>query len=214
MSQFPALPATFPSQLPPPIPQSPISYQPQPQSGPLQPYQPATFNTLYLWWAIVVGLHLLLLLPSIIVYPLQYIAIPIFIAAIVFENLILYKAWNQIQDGCQRTTPGRAIGFGFIPFFNFYWWFTEYQGLAEDLNSFTRKYGLNTPPIAVPLAATVCILSICKWLLFWVPVIGAIIAIAEIVILFIFLHQVRLSAATIAQAKLTAAAQAGTLPIR
>ena len=49
--------------------------------------------------------NLLLLLPSIVIYPLQYIAIPIFIAAIVFENLILYKAWNQIQDGCQRTTP-------------------------------------------------------------------------------------------------------------
>ena len=211
MSQFPALPATFPSQLPPPIPASPGGYQSPQQAGPIRPYQPATFSTLFLWWAIIAGVLLLLMLLSIAVWPLHYVAIPVFIATTVFEALILYKAWNQIQDGAQRTTPGRAVGFGFIPFFNFYWWFTEYQGLAEDLNSFNRKYGLNAPPIAVPIAATACILSICKWLLCWLPVINSLVTIAEIVLIFIFLHQVKLASMAVAQAKLTAAMQAGTI---
>lgn len=215
MSQFPAVPATFAEQMPPPLPlpcpPNPVAGQSR-IGGPLQPYQPATFSTLYLWWAIIAGLHLLLLVPAIVVWPLHFIALPIFIASIVFEALILYKAWNQIQDGLQRTTAGRAVGFGFIPFFNFYWWFTEYQGLAEDLNSFTRKYGLHVSPVAAPLAATICILSICKWLLCWLPVINSILVISEIVLLIFFLHQVKLASMAIAQAKITAAAQAGTLP--
>ena len=214
MSDFPAMPAGFATQLPPPIPAwAGVSAHPGNLTrGPLTPYKPESFSTLYLWWAIIAGLHLLLLVPSLILWPLHFIALPIFIASVVFEVLILYKAWNQIQDGAQRTTPGRAVGFGFIPFFNFYWWFTEYQGLAEDANSFTRKYGLNTPLVSVPLAATICILSICKWLLCWLPVLNSLLVISEIVLLVIFLHQVKLASMAIAQAKITAAAQAGTLP--
>ena len=31
-----------------------------------------------------------------------------------------YQAWSAIQDGHARTSPGRAVGFVFIPLFNFY----------------------------------------------------------------------------------------------
>jgi hypothetical protein len=218
MSQFPAAPLAYPAHLPPPLPSgygSQVSSQPRgPIGGPLYPYQPQSFSTLYLWWAIAAGVHVLVLFPCIILFPLHLLAFPIFVASVTMEAILLYKAWNQIQDGQQRTSPGKAVGYGFIPFFNFYWWFVAYQGLAEDLNSFTRKYGLNAPQISSPLAMVVCILSICKWLLIWVPGIGAMLAIAEAVVLFIFLQQVKLASMAVAQAKLTAASQAGTLPVR
>jgi hypothetical protein len=36
----------------------------------------------------------------------------------------LYRAWKCLQPGgLARTTPGKAIGFLFIPFFNLYWIF-------------------------------------------------------------------------------------------
>ncbi len=43
------------------------------------------------------------------------------IAGIVFTAMLVYKLWDSIQDGTARTTPGKGVGFLFIPFFNFYW---------------------------------------------------------------------------------------------
>jgi hypothetical protein len=41
----------------------------------------------------------------------------------IYTFVILWKMWSSIQDGNARTTPGKAIGFLFIPFFNIYWIF-------------------------------------------------------------------------------------------
>ena len=46
-----------------------------------------------------------------------------------------YKVWVSIQDGHARTTPGKAIGFMFIPFFNGYWLFQSIWGFAKDYNT-------------------------------------------------------------------------------
>src|SRR5215472_4189380 len=37
--------------------------------------------------------------------------------------VLIYQMWQSIQDGHARTTPGKAVGFLFIPFFNLYWMF-------------------------------------------------------------------------------------------
>lgn len=215
MSQFPAVPLDQQNHAPPPLPSWCVPQGPRgPIGGPPRPYQPEGFSTLYLWWAICVGVCLVVLVPAIAAHGLQILAIPAALAAVALETIILYRSWNQIQDGFQRASPGRAVGFGFIPFFNFYWWFVEYQGLAEDLNAFTRKYGLNAQPVSATLAMVLCIISICKWLLFWFPVIGALLIIAEIVLQFIFLRQVRDASEAVARAKIIAAMQAGTLPAR
>ena len=67
------------------------------------------------------------------------------IAAIV-GYVILYKAWQAIQDGQPRTTPGKAVGFLFIPFFNVYWMFVAYWGWAKDCNAYISSKGLNLTP--------------------------------------------------------------------
>ena len=46
----------------------------------------------------------------------------------------------MIQAGGVRTTPGKAVGFLFIPFFNLYWVFTTYVGLAKDWNRVMASY--------------------------------------------------------------------------
>jgi hypothetical protein len=59
--------------------------------------------------------------------------IPAFIA--------LHRAWACLQPGgMARSTPGKAVGFLFIPFFNIYWLFQAYLGLAKDWNRTAGTY--------------------------------------------------------------------------
>jgi hypothetical protein len=56
--------------------------------------------------------------------------------------MYLYRAWSCLQQGgLARTTPGKAIGFLFIPFFNLYWMFQAIKGLASDWNRTVSAYG-------------------------------------------------------------------------
>ena len=73
--------------------------------------------------------HILILLPALAVFLYSWV--------IYFQ--LIYKAWASIQDGQARTTPGKAVGFLFIPFFNLYWIFQVFHGFAVDYNRFAAK---------------------------------------------------------------------------
>lgn len=61
-------------------------------------------------------------------------------SAVVFFNF-LYKAWKSVQHFQVRTTPGKAVGFCFIPFFNFYWYFVALTGFVDDFNRVVEAEG-------------------------------------------------------------------------
>ncbi len=74
--------------------------------------------------------------------------------------VLLYKAWAAIQDGQVRTTPGKAVGFCFIPFFNLYWIFQAFYGFAVDFNRYAARHSLPTRmPEGQFLAYTVLLLA-------------------------------------------------------
>jgi hypothetical protein len=75
--------------------------------------------------------------------------------------LLLYKAWAVIQDGHASTTPEKAVGFIFIPFYNFYWIFKAWHGLARDYNRYIGRHGFQVPALRGGLFLTFCILFIC-----------------------------------------------------
>jgi len=52
----------------------------------------------------------------------------------VFALILLHKCWAVLPPDWARTTPGRAVGFLFIPVFNIYWMFQAQVGLATDMN--------------------------------------------------------------------------------
>ncbi|MFN4260673.1 MAG: hypothetical protein ACK4RK_15360 [Gemmataceae bacterium] len=79
--------------------------------------------------------------------------------ALIF-GVLLYKMWGQVQDGAARTTPGKALGFLFIPFFNFYWAFVVLPGLADELNRCAARRDLDISPASRGLMITYCILCI------------------------------------------------------
>jgi hypothetical protein len=87
-------------------------------------------------------------------------------AAILFGSsiwyLLLYRAWAAIQDGNASTTPEKAVGFLFIPFYNFYWIFKAWYGFAQDYNRYLDRYALNTPKLAESLFLVFCIFFICS----------------------------------------------------
>jgi hypothetical protein len=161
-----------------------------PIGEPVIPYRPETFSSLYLWFAILAGVSI----------PLMFVLIGFvtLIAAGVFALILLFKAWNQIQDGYQRTSAGNAVGFCFIPFFNFYWHFVAYYGLAQDVNAYARRYQIAAPPVSEGLALTHCILCVCSI----IPYLGLLAALAALVIVFILLHQIKAASVAIAHAKL------------
>ena len=72
----------------------------------------------------------------------------------------LYKMWDAIQDGHARATPGQAVGFIFIPFFNLYWIFRAFWGFAEDCNQYLDRHALSARKLSTGVFLAYTIVSI------------------------------------------------------
>jgi uncharacterized membrane protein len=107
-----------------------------------------------------------------------------FIAAI-FGYVLLYKAWQAIQDGQPQTTPGKAVGFLFIPFFNLYWIFVAYWGWAKDYNKYAVERGYQLPVVPEGLFLAYPIVTLCSAL----PYVGSLAGLALVVIFIIICIQ-------------------------
>lgn len=85
-------------------------------------------------------------------------------AAVLFSTsiwcILLYRAWEAIDDGNARTTPGKAVGLLFIPFFNFYWIFVAWYGFAQDYNRYIERHGVSARKLEESLFLACSILSI------------------------------------------------------
>ena len=95
--------------------------------------------------------------------------LPLFWAFITYL-ILMHKAWACIQDGHARTTPGKAVGFMFIPLFNFYWAFRAIPGFADDYNAYLLRAKISAPPLGRGILQTQVILQ----LIGIVPVVGVI----------------------------------------
>lgn len=94
------------------------------------------------------------------------------ILCIIFGARLLYFAWASIQDGHARTTPGKAVGFSFIPVFNLYWAFYMMVGYTTDYNNYIARYKFKATPLNFGLFLTLVILGIVSIVLVRIPVIG------------------------------------------
>lgn len=85
------------------------------------------------------------------------------IIALVNSLSIVYHGWAAIQDGGRaRTKPGEAIGFLFIPIFNWYWMFVCYKGLAEDMNNYQMSRNMNYQKVEDGLPTAYCVIGLCS----------------------------------------------------
>ncbi len=92
--------------------------------------------------------------------------------------VLIYKMWAAIQDGHARTTPGKALGFLFIPFFNLYWMFQVFPGFAKDYNAYVDRQDLGVPHLSTALFTAYCALILCGF----IPLVGIAADIAAFVV--------------------------------
>jgi len=119
------------------------------------------------------------------------LSVPALIVTTVFCCILLYRHWSLLQGHGARTTPGKAVGFGFIPFYCFYWWFVAYAGLAQDNNRHFRETGITSARMSYGLAVTDCILGVLGCTIGLIPVVGAVIMVPYMIIGFILVLQQR-----------------------
>ena len=62
------------------------------------------------------------------------------IFGVIVGFVYLYRAWMLLQPGGATTTPGKAVGFLFIPLFTVYWRFIAYWKWSQDWNRITARY--------------------------------------------------------------------------
>lgn len=63
------------------------------------------------------------------------------IFATIFISILHHRCWKQLPSQSQWTTPGKAVGYMFIPFYNLYWAFTSWRKLAEGINRELERRG-------------------------------------------------------------------------
>lgn len=111
--------------------------------------------------------------------------LPMLYWVVVFCFLV-HKMWAAIQDGNVRTSPGKAVGFLFIPFFNLYWAFQAFPGWATDYNNYLKRHGIDAKPVPHGLFLAFPILVLCAV----IPVVGILATLANFVIMIIMVSKI------------------------
>ncbi len=82
-----------------------------------------------------------------------------------------YRMWDVINDGKSRMTPGKAIGYLFIPVYAIYWMFQVWS-FPADYNAYVNRYHLQNkvPPLDNNLHQLVPILLITSVFIIPIPI--------------------------------------------
>ena len=88
----------------------------------------------------------------------SFLGILALIAATVLQYILTYRYWETIQSIHPRTTPGKAVGYMFIPFFSIYWIWEAYHGLSKDMNQYMNVNNVPGERINEALSLAYCIL--------------------------------------------------------
>ncbi len=104
---------------------------------------------------------------------------------LVVISIFAYKIWSIIPPEIATTTPGKAVGFLFIPFYNLYWIFVVYPGWAKDYNLLLAAKKINLPVFSVGLPKTIAIFT----LLSMIPYLGILFSLINIILVMVFISK-------------------------
>ena len=91
------------------------------------------------------------------------------LAAFAFLTVIVRRGWQVAES--PDMSPGRAQGFLFIPFFNYYWVFRSFAGLPAALTSRGEKLGVAGAKFGSGFALT-CAILLCISHIVWLANVG------------------------------------------
>ncbi len=126
----------------------------------------------------------------------------------IYFLVVLYRAWAIVQDGHATTTPGAAVGFLFIPLFQFYWIFVATLGLAKALNGFADRHRLAAPRASVLLGGTLAV----YYVVAAIPFLGSGAAVLNLLIVPLFMQSIYRTARCFCTENATAVEDAETGP--
>ena len=103
----------------------------------------------------------------------------------IISLIYLYRGWTVLQPHTSHSTPGKAVGFLFIPFFSLYWYFVAYWRFSQEWNRIVagNPTQRGAPSMSEGLILTYAILNIISAL--FTPL-----AIVNLIIFLIIMKQI------------------------
>ncbi|RPJ64716.1 MAG: hypothetical protein EHM20_18110 [Alphaproteobacteria bacterium] len=95
------------------------------------------------------------------------------IISLLIEFMLFYKMWAAIKDTQTSISPGKAVGFLFIPVFNIYWALLMITGFVEDYNGFVQRRSIKTQNLPMLLFMIYSFMFILTGLLVTIPMMFA-----------------------------------------
>ena len=114
-----------------------------------------------------------------IIFPISF--------AIFFLLEFIYYGWRVIE-GAQSVAKGsEAVGYLFIPFYNFYWVFVAIYSLAKENNRIMSYISPQGQKMSENIAITICILFI----LMFIPFIGFASVFPFMILVYLYVKQLK-----------------------
>lgn len=118
---------------------------------------------------------------SILLLILVFLAALAIVTAKVLTLVYMARLWSVLRYSTPRTSAGKAVGLLFVPFFNLYWIFMAFHGLAQDWNRITSQHPdlAHAPKLREGVFLAFCIGSVCfppLAFVLWFPVMAQICA--------------------------------------
>ena len=117
-----------------------------------------------------------------------WIALISLILTIVSLAMLHYKCWKAVPGEFARLTPGKAVGYLFIPIFEFYWAFPSIAGLGSACTRLARSKGIEGFEHLERLGLTVAILNCLSIIGIFNSVLGSLAALGGLVA-FVFFYR-------------------------
>jgi hypothetical protein len=112
--------------------------------------------------------------------------LPLGVISVIIGMILHYRYWEALPSQYRATTPGRAVGLMFVPFYNFYWVFVSYHGLARGYREYSRSVGDQRIVDVTSLGLVIGIFFIAFCTLAWIPGIAILVGGADLVIYLLY----------------------------
>lgn len=112
------------------------------------------------------------------------------IGVVVSWGFLHWACWKALPEHLRFTTPQRAVGYMFIPFYNLYWGFISFPKLVDGVIRWQSARGLPTSDQLRSLALTMAIAHVCMLTIGLIPMLGSMVSIGTTVFFAIFYKSV------------------------
>ena len=119
--------------------------------------------------------------------------VPVLITAvftILFWTILHYRCWRALPAKYSRATPGKAVGFMFIPIYNFYWAFISFVALPRGFVSHVRDSGNEPASDPTALGIAMAVLFVGSLTIGIVPGFASVLGIASFVVWILYYRQI------------------------